>query len=246
MWHALAAWGGTGKEGKRKAMTRVKICGIRSPEEAAWAVEAGADALGFVFHPASRRSIDKSLVRRLTKGIPAFVARVGVFVDKPREEIEETVRACGLTVVQLHGEERAEMFQNASFPIIKALKAPDPSRESQPLAASRFRQELEAWQGIAQAILIDSVQAGEFGGTGRTWLWEGTQSRQWLAEIEQAGFPLILAGGLTPGNVRQGIRQTRPYAVDVSSGVERQGAKDRDLIREFIQQVRKGLTLPAK
>lgn len=222
-------------------MTRVKICGIRSLQEAAWAVEAGADALGFVFHAASKRYIDKSLARRIAKGIPAFVARVGVFVDKPREEIEETVRACCLSAVQLHGEEKAATFQDSCVPIIKALKAPEGDQEPGSLAGARFRQEIREWQGIAQAILIDSVQAGEFGGTGRTWLWEGAQSRQWLAEVEQAGLPLILAGGLTPENVRRGIELTRPYAVDVSSGVERQGAKDRDLIRDFVRRARRGI-----
>ncbi|KLU61417.1 N-(5'-phosphoribosyl)anthranilate isomerase [Peptococcaceae bacterium CEB3] len=212
-------------------MVRVKICGIRSREEATWAVEAGADALGFVFHLSSRRHIDEESVRRITSALPPFVARVGVFVNSPRQGIERAIRRCGLTAVQLHGQERAEAFRGAGFPIIKALQVPGKAGAGP--AAGR---ELEEWQGVAQAILLDSTHLGQFGGTGTAWSWQEAGER--LGQITEAGFPLILAGGLTPENVRRGIEETRPYAVDVSSGVEKEGVKDRDLIRKFMRRVR--------
>lgn len=221
---------GLGKAGKN--LVKIKICGIRTLEEGLWAVAAGADALGFVFHPESRRYVEPSQVQAITAKLPPFVTRVGVFVDKTREEIETQVEACGLTSVQLHGNERPDEWRDSRLPLIKALKCP-PARESLKPA---HLEELAAWQGIAQAILIDAVSAGRFGGTGTPLPWADPSLQSWIRAIREAGFLLILAGGLTPENVREGLRLTQPYALDVSTGVEREGKKDQTLLQEFCRQ----------
>lgn len=209
-------------------MVRVKICGIRTLEEAQWACEAGADALGFVFHPLSKRAIEPERAREIIRRLPPFVARVGVFVDKTRREIEETAAACGLTAIQLHGRENPADYQNIRLPIIKALAPGDD------LEQANFSQITAGWQGIVQAVLLDSVQAGQFGGTGNALPWAEPFIQKTVENIKASGFPVILAGGLKPDNVRQGISLILPYAVDVSSGVERLGRKDPELIKAFI------------
>ncbi len=216
-----------------RSLVRIKVCGIRTLEEGLWAVEAGADALGFVLHPESRRYVEPSQVQAITAKLPPFVARVGVFVDKPRDAVEAMVEACGLTVVQLHGSEKPKEWSGSHFPIIKAFKGPQSEQDLSP----SHREELRAWQGIAQAILIDSAAAGKFGGTGTVLPWAEESLQRWILAIRKAGFPLILAGGLTPENVPEGMRLTEPYALDVSTGVERDGKKDPVLLREFFRQV---------
>lgn len=220
----------TSKEGQ--PLVRVKICGIRTMEEAQWAFEAGADALGFVFHPMSKRAIEPEKAKEIIGRLPPFLARVGVFVDRSFHAVKEIAGECRLTAIQLHGRENPADYQNIRLPIIKALA---PAEDD--FAQENLRQTLTGWQGIVQAILLDSVQAGQFGGTGTALPWEQPVIQKSVAIIKHSGFPVILAGGLKPENVSQGIRMIRPYAVDVSSGVENRVGKDPELIRAFIRKV---------
>lgn len=197
---------------------RVKICGITSPEDAAAAVDAGADALGFMFYAPSPRYVRPELVREITRSLPPFVTRVGVFVDAPEDRVREIVGIAGLDVVQFHGKETPEDCRR--FEARRVVKA---FRMDGPAALRR----LEDYRGMAW--LLDSYVAGVFGGTGQTFNWD------LACEAVQMGGQILLAGGLTPDNVGRAVAAVRPYAVDVSSGVEWQpGKKDPAKLRHFI------------
>lgn len=201
-------------------MTRVKVCGITCAEDAAAAVAAGADALGFVFAAASPRRIAPAAAGRIIATLPPFVAAVGVFVDQPAEEIEAIASACGLHAVQLHGAEPAALARALSRPVIRAIRVRD-ERSLAPLASYP-----------ARAFLLDAYVPGQPGGTGRAIPWR-------LVEGVRAPVPMILAGGLTPASVGEVVRRVRPYAVDASSGLERApGRKDHRKLEEFIANVR--------
>lgn len=199
---------------------RVKICGITNAEDALQAAEAGADALGFVFHPASPRAVTAEQARRIVEQLPPLVTTVGLFVNCPPRQVGGTLTAAGLDVAQLHGDELPEDCRIPGRRVIKALRVRD----------------ADSLRGAADypvaALLLDAWSDGHYGGTGTTFDWQ-------LAGELTRRRPLILAGGLTPDNVAAAIRQVRPYAVDVSSGVERRpGLKDHARVRKFIQQVR--------
>lgn len=196
---------------------RVKICGICDLETALAAVEAGADALGFVFAP-SRRRVTPDQAREIIKELPAFVSRVGVFVNSSFREVTGIAGYAGLDTIQLHGDEPPEFCSALGFRVIKGFSVA--GREDL-LAAERYR---------VDAYLLDARVPGSRGGTGASFDWR-------LASNFRHG-PLILAGGLTPENVREAIKTVRPYAVDVSSGVETGGRKDIKKIKEFIRRVK--------
>ncbi|MFZ3101482.1 MAG: phosphoribosylanthranilate isomerase [Desulfitobacteriaceae bacterium] len=217
-------------------MTHIKICGIRSLEEALWAAEAGADALGFILVPSSKRYIETQLVREITAGLPPYIARIGVFANTPPAEVEEVAKLSGLTGIQLHGDEDPVEYRGISLPLIKALKVP--VGEEQPSKKNKQFPDIQAWQGIVQGILVDSVYAGQFGGTGCQLPWDDELSQALFDSVKASKIPLILAGGLTLQNVCEGISKVQPYAIDVSSGVERNGKKDPALIKEIIQNVK--------
>jgi phosphoribosylanthranilate isomerase len=201
-------------------MTRVKICGITSAEDAAVAVEAGADALGFVLVPGTPRFIQPEAAARILEGVPPFVVGVGVFVDRPLPEMRAIAAAVRLQAVQLHGDEPEAVSRGLPLPVIKAVRVRD--------AASLHL----LFTYPAQAFLLEAFVAGRAGGTGQTFPWE-------LAAQVSDRAPIILSGGLHPGNVAQAIAVVRPYGVDVSSGVERApGQKDRAKVKEFISHVR--------
>lgn len=196
---------------------RVKICGIRDVSTALAAVEAGADALGFVFAP-SKRQVDRETARSICSKLPPFVSRVGVFVDAPAAVVEETADYCGLDTLQLHGDESPEYCRAFKYKVIKAFRIKD--------AAS-----LEGIKSYrCAAVLLDSFVPGMPGGTG--------YSLDWSIAREVTEARVILAGGLNPENVRKAVEVARPYAVDVSSGVETGGRKDIEKIRMFIKRVR--------
>ncbi|ACX52275.1 Phosphoribosylanthranilate isomerase [Ammonifex degensii KC4] len=201
---------------------RVKICGIKDRESALAAVEAGADALGFVFAPSSRQ-VTPSLVREVVASLPPFVAAVGVFVDAPLEIVRELVEELRLSAVQLHGRETPEYLQKLKaltrVAVIKAFRVATPDDLSG----------VEEYP--ADAYLFDTKVEGQMGGTGKSFDWEILRGRSFRA-------PVILAGGLSPENVEPAIRIVRPYAVDVSSGVETKGRKDPAKIRAFIARVK--------
>lgn len=199
---------------------RVKICGMTRHEDVQAAVQAGADALGFVFAPGSRRVLDAEKAAELVHGVPAFVARVGLFMDQDPEDVARILDRVPLSLLQFHGREEPGFCRRFGLPYVKALG----------MGSAQSLQQAERVFDDAAALLLDSHVAGETGGTGRTFDW---------AEIPALGLPLILAGGLTPENVRRAVRQVRPWAVDVSSGVEdAPGIKNAEKMRMFISEAK--------
>ncbi|MEW6574061.1 MAG: phosphoribosylanthranilate isomerase [Bacillota bacterium] len=213
---------------------RVKICGIRDAETAAVAVAAGADALGFVFAE-SKRKIAPETAREIISRLPPFVATVGVFVDAPREFVSEVADFCRLDAVQLHGTESPEYCLELGRKVIKAFGVRQKGILSSGAATggllSEADLELIAAYHSVSAVLLDTSVPGLAGGTGRTFDWG-------LLSGMRFQVPLILAGGLTPENVAAAVRIARPYAVDVSSGVETDGRKDAAKIHVFIRQAK--------
>lgn len=202
--------------------TRIKICGLTRPEDAAAAVAAGADALGVILAP-SKRQVTLAQAAAVFADVPPLVARVGVFVNAHADDVWEAVARLGLTAVQFHGDEAPETCAAAPVPVIKALRV-GPGFD--PAEAERYR-------GVVSALLLDTLVAGEQGGTGQVFGWRDVAGRL------PAWAPVLLAGGLGPDNVAEAIGVLRPYAVDVSSGVEQApGVKDHHLIDRFAAAVR--------
>lgn len=210
----------SGQSGSRivQARTRVKICGLTREQDVDTAVVAGADALGFVLWPGSRRAIDIDRLALLSARVPAFVTRVGLFVDQSPELIERVSRH--LDLLQFHGDEPPTFCAAFDRPWIKALRMRD-GLDLHALAG--------AYHG-AQALLLDAYRPGVPGGTGETFDWSRIPAS--LAK------PVILAGGLTPSNVGAAITAVHPFAVDVSGGVEiAAGIKQPELISDFLRSV---------
>jgi len=199
---------------------RVKICGITNAKDAEMAVEAGADALGFIFVAGTPRYIDPDAAREIVNDLPPLVSPVGVFADHPVAEIERVIDRCGFRTVQLHGSEAPEYCRHLAVSVIKTFRVrgggPPP-----PFEAYRVH-----------AFLLDTFVEGKLGGTGQTFPLEIVSSAKAFGRV-------IIAGGLNPENVAQVIREVHPYAVDVSSGVEsKPGRKDPQKLRDFIACVR--------
>ena len=207
-------------------MVRVKICGITTPEDAESAVRAGADAIGLVFAE-SPRKVSAEMARAIVATLPPFVAAVGVFVDEPAGAIEEIARYAGLSAVQLHGRRSPDEVHrlSAAFRVIMAFRVRDAGAYEE---AAKYP--------TASAYLFDAYVEGKMGGTGKL-IEPGLLPSPSVQEAFQR--PWILAGGLTPENVDRALLLARPYAVDVSSGVEASpGRKDAEKVREFIARVR--------
>ncbi|SFU32962.1 phosphoribosylanthranilate isomerase [Halomonas korlensis] len=201
------------------ARTRIKFCGLTREQDIDAAVAAGADALGFVLWPGSKRGIDESRLARLSARVPAFVTRVGLFVDPSPALVARCAES--LDLLQFHGDEPPALCASFSRPWIKALRM----REDLDLQMA-----VETYDG-AQAVLLDAYRPGVPGGTGETFDWSRIPAR--LAK------PVILAGGLTPDNVADAIATVRPFAVDVSGGVEADaGLKDPEQMLAFANAVR--------
>lgn len=199
-------------------MTRIKICGIVSVEEALCCVMAGADAVGLVFAQSPRR-VEPALARQITASLPPFIVRVGIFVNTERTLVEQIAAFTGLTALQFHGQEGADYCGSFSLPVIKAV-------------ALKSAADLGGLDDFpVAAILLDTYDPLLAGGTGRTFNWSMVES-----ELKK---PVVLAGGLHAGNVQSAIKQVKPYAVDVSSGVETNGKKDKEKIKAFIATVRR-------
>jgi phosphoribosylanthranilate isomerase len=201
---------------------RVKICGVTRAADAVAAVEAGADALGFMFFAGSKRHVSPSTAAAIIRELPPLISKVGVFVNATSEEIRRAVAETGIDTLQLHGEETPEFCaQFAPMKVIKAFRLRD--RDS-------LR---ECLKYPAQAWLLDSYVEGSHGGTGVVADWD------LAAEAARMSRQVILAGGLRVETVAEAVRRVRPYAVDVSSGVESApGQKDHSKIQAFIQAVR--------
>lgn len=203
------------------AVVRSKICGITRVEDALLAAEAGADAIGLVFYPPSPRALSIEQARRIVAALPPFVSTVGLFVNASRCELGEILDAVPLDLLQFHGDEEPADCEGHGRPWFKALRV----RAGEDIAAQAAR-----YVG-ASAILLDTFVAGVPGGTGEVFDWSLIPS--------QMPKPVILAGGLTADNVQQAIAQVRPYAVDISGGVESsKGIKDAERVRAFVKQVR--------
>ena len=203
------------------SVVRSKICGITRLEDALAAVAAGADAIGLVFYARSPRAVSVQQAQAILAGLPPFVTTVGLFVDMPQNEIEAVLAAVPLDLLQFHGNERAADCDALARPYIKALRV----RAEDDVAAL-----VDAYPG-ARAVLLDTYVDGVPGGTG--------QAFDWALVPAVLSKPVILAGGLTAGNVAAAITQVRPYAVDVSGGVEAsKGIKDAAKVKDFVRAVR--------
>jgi phosphoribosylanthranilate isomerase len=204
----------------------IKVCGITSVEDGELAAAAGADAVGFVFWPMSSRRIDPDRAARISRALPPFVLRVGVFVDAPAAEMQRTADQVGLDVLQLHGDEPPEALADLPRRAIKAVRVGKGFN-----AADALR-----YDGRAAGLLVDTRLPGETmlpGGTGVPFDWTLVKGVR-----ERASF-LMLAGGLTPDNVQEALSAVGPDAVDVSSGVESlPGRKDPEKVRAFVRKVR--------
>jgi phosphoribosylanthranilate isomerase len=221
-------------------MTLIKICGIREPAHALAAAEAGADFVGLVFAESRRRvSVEqaRTIVRALGEPLTARPGRgaeriegllrqkrplvVGVFADADADTINRTAEAVGLDLVQLSGDEPWDICHKLSRPVVKAVKVKDGTSAAEIIASLR----------PGAIVLLDTHAEGALGGTGRPFDWSVA------AEVARR-FPIVLAGGLTPENVAGAVRRVRPWAVDVSTGVETDGVKDVEKMRAFIAAVR--------
>ena len=203
--------------------TRVKICGLTRPEDVAAAVAAGVDAVGFVFHPLSPRALTVDQATRLCAVLPAFVTAVGLFVDAPAPRVREVLERVPLDLLQFHGDEPPALCAAFGRRWIKAIRM----RPGLDLAT-----EAQIYQG-ASGLLLDAFDPVLAGGTGKTFDWGRIPAR--------LDLPILLAGGLRPENVAEAIRQVRPYAVDVSGGVESaKGVKDPTKIAAFMRGVSDG------
>ena len=201
---------------------KVKICGMTQLKDALFAVEQGVDAVGFIFYKKSPRAVTMKTVREIITKLPPLVDTVGVFVNESAERLNKIADYCGLDLVQLHGEESPAFCRKIHRRVIKAFRVKDLQSIKQ----------LEKFP--VSGFLLDTFSDDLHGGTGKTFDWN-------LALPVKKMGPVILAGGLTPRNILQAVRQVRPYGVDVCSGVEKSpGIKDLEKVRVFLKNIRSG------
>jgi phosphoribosylanthranilate isomerase len=202
--------------------TRIKICGIREPDHAQAAAEAGADAIGFVFFAMSTRNVTPVRAARIARELPPYVMSVGLFVNSTAAEVRAILGEMPLDLLQFQGDETPEFCESFGRPYVRAV----------PMEKGVDLIEYRRQYAGAKALLLDAHVPGQRGGTGQVFDWTAIPSKH--------PAPLILSGGLTSENVGRAIREVRPWAVDVSSGVEAsRGVKDPAKIVEFIRSVRR-------
>lgn len=202
---------------------KIKICGMTQLKDAVYAAKHGADAVGFIFYKKSPRSVTMKAARDMILKLPPFVDTVGVFVNEPVDRVNKVAEYCGLDLVQLHGEESPAYCRKIRRRVIKAFRVKDLQSIKQ----------LEKYS--VTGFLLDTFCEDLHGGTGKVFDWN-------LVHPAKKTGPVILAGGLTPQNIRQAISQTRPYGVDVCSGVEKiPGVKDPEKVRAFLENIRSGV-----
>ena len=207
-------------------MVRVKVCGITNLKDALLSIEAGADALGFIIYPGSKRFIKAKEVRRITSSLPPFVSKVGVFVNEDPRDVLEILSYAHLDLAQLHGEESPEDCEYVgAHRVIKVFR----------LKSEEEVEKIEPYVGKVRAILLDTYDTKVYGGTGKPFDW-----RIALKVKERfPGLPLILSGGLNPENVSEAVKTVSPFAVDVCSGVEREpGVKEPEKVMEFVKRAK--------
>jgi len=203
--------------------TRIKICGMTELVRAREAVAAGVDALGFIFAPASPRRVEPELAREIIAALPPFIDAVGVFVNEEAGVIRDIAQYCGLTLLQLHGDEEPDFCRRMPLRVIKAIRVGEHSSAA----------DLAAYRGCAGAFLLDTFHENMAGGTGRSFDW------QIIARLAPPA-PVVLAGGLNPENVEAAIAQVQPFAVDFNSGLETApGRKDYELVSRAVAAVRR-------
>lgn len=215
------------KAGTRR--TRIKICGVTRPEDATWLASADIDAVGLNFHPGSSRFVSPAVAKAIVAELADSITVVGVFVDRPADEVAAIAAEVPLSMVQLHGYEPLEDVARLSpVPVIKAFR----------FRGMETLDELDAYcrgerPELAPAgVLIDAYQRGHFGGTGESWDWSAVADHRFA-------LPWLLAGGITPENVADAIRRCRPNGIDLASGVESApGKKDPNLVRSLVERVR--------
>jgi phosphoribosylanthranilate isomerase len=200
--------------------TLVKICGVTNKVDALHAAGCGADAVGLVFYAGSPRCVTRKTAREICAALPLFVSRVGLFVNESPEKIREIVAYCGLDLIQLHGDETPDQADYSPLRTIKALRVKDATS----LAGHEDYR--------VSTLLLDAWVPDAYGGTGECFNWK-------LAATVARQRPVILAGGLTPQNVADAVALVKPYAVDVSTGVEKSpGKKDHAKVAAFIRAVK--------
>ena len=218
-------------------MIRVKVCGITNAADARIAVEAGADALGFIFVEGTPRFVTPAEVAPIVRHVlPPFVTPVGVFWDHPAGHVKAVAEACGLRALQFHGNEAPEDLADYPLPVIKTIKMP-PASTIEGLVEYRTRDKWRMLQyhHVASAILLDSTARWSEGEAREPLEW--TLARTMTREGRRR---IILSGGLTPDNVARAVAVVRPYGVDVNSGVEASpGRKDPDKVRRFVDEARR-------
>jgi phosphoribosylanthranilate isomerase len=242
-------------------MTRVKICGIRKLADALVAAKAGADFIGLVFVPGRRRCLEPGAAQGIVEGLRASggpVPRVvGLFADQPLDEVNHTIQTCGLDFAQLCGREPLDYCEKVQCQVIKVVHVDAPASRpvhpepvegqlgqlrgstSSPRAVGSREEMIAAladsvrsYREAGHLVTLDRLVAGLQGGTGASFDWEVA------ASLSQRGLSFLLAGGLSPANVAQAVATVKPWGVDVSSGVETDGAKDHEKIRAFIKNAR--------
>ena len=203
-------------------ITAIKICCLTSAENALEVVRLGVDAIGLVFYSESPRNVDLEVARQIVTHLPPFVSSVGLFVNPTRDQVLQTLELIDLTLLQFHGDEKPDFCSGFRKPYIKAVRVTDDVDLI----------EYGSMYAGASGLLLDAYSQGARGGTGETFDWDLIPS-----ELE---IPIVLAGGLTPNNVAAAIDCVRPWAVDVSSGVEGalKGLKETILVRDFINEVK--------
>src|SRR5207237_713503 len=205
----------------RLIMVKVKICGNVTLKDTMAAVEAGADAVGFVFYAKSPRFVSPKAVAAIVSHLPPLVTPVGLFVNEKPDVVRQIASDCGIHLVQLHGDESPQYCDDLRLPVLKAIR----------VRAREYVAHLSSYR--VMGILLDAYVEDVIGGTGITFDWNlADEARAW-------GGPIVLAGGLTPENVAEAVSRVRPYAVDVSSGVETApGVKDHAKVRAFIARAK--------
>jgi phosphoribosylanthranilate isomerase len=198
---------------------RVKICGVTRRDDALLAARLGADAVGFNLWPGSRRHVSADAVRAIVEALPPFVTPVGIFVNQGPAEVEALAARAGLAMVQLHGDEAPQDFDAFPLPVLKAIR----------VDGRASLDALARWS--VRGFVLDAPSEG-FGGSGTSFDWS-------LARSAAARHPVVLAGGLTPENVREAVRAVQPWAVDVASGVESApGVKDPERMARFVARAK--------
>jgi phosphoribosylanthranilate isomerase len=201
-------------------MTKVKICGITSVDDAQVAVDAGADLIGLIFYPPSPRYVTPQQAQAIVARVPAHIETVAVFANENMQTVMRIAQESGVQIVQLHGNESPEVCQQSARRVIKTFRF---TAQVQPEMMAQY---------AVEAFLIEGFHADYYGGSGAQADWPR------VAQLHPYGR-IILAGGLTPANVQEAIRTVQPYAVDVCSGVEAApGKKDWDKVRTFVQRAK--------